>query len=139
MKLVTERKRTPDIPIIPLMDILAILLIFFIVTTTFKDPRPALDIDLPTVKEIPTTNLVDARSVLAVDKTGKITLDGVEVKIEELPSYLESFKNVNPEVKLELEADQTLSLVSLFAIWEALTEAGIEIKEVPARIKIPAK
>jgi len=122
MKLVSERKRTPEIPIIPLMDILAILLIFFIVTTTFKEPRPALDIDLPTVKE-----------------TGVITLDGVKVMPDQLAEYLQSFKNVNPDVKLELEADETVSLSQLFAIWEALTQADIEIKEVPARIKIPAK
>jgi len=139
MKLVSERKRTPEIPIIPLMDILAILLIFFIVTTTFKEPRPALDIDLPTVKDIPSIEVTDSRSVLAVDKTGVITLDGVKVMPDQLAEYLQSFKNVNPDVKLELEADETVSLSQLFAIWEALTQADIEIKEVPARIKIPAK
>jgi len=48
------------------MDILAILLIFFIVTTTFKEPRPALEIDLPTVKDIPSTEITETRSVLAV-------------------------------------------------------------------------
>ena len=139
MKLVTERKRNPEIPIIPLMDILAILLIFFIVTTTFKEPRPALDIDLPTVKDIPSIEVTDSRSILAVDKKGVITVDGVQVEQEELADYLKSFKNVNPSAKLELEADQTVSLSKLFAIWEALTQAEIEIKEVPARIKIPVK
>jgi len=121
------------------MDILAILLIFFIVTTTFKEPRPALEIDLPTVKDIPSTEITETRSVLAVNAEGVITLDSVQVNPDELADYLKSFKNVNPNTKLELEADQAVSLNQLFQVWEALTKAEIEIKDVPARIKLPAK
>ena len=121
------------------MDILAILLIFFIVTTTFKEPRPALEIDLPTVKDIPSTKLTEERSVLAIDKEGIITLDSIPVKPEELTEYLLSFKNINPDAKLELEADQAVNLSQLFHIWDALSKAEIEIKDVPARIKLPAK
>ncbi len=139
MKLTTERRRNPEIPIIALMDILAILLIFFIVTTTFKEPRPILEIDLPTVKDIPTSAVTDVRSILAISNEGEISLDQVHVKIEELAAYLKSFKNVNPGRELELEADQEVNLTQLFGVWEALTEAGIEIKDVPARIKLPAK
>ncbi len=139
MKLVTERRKTPEIPIIPLMDILAILLIFFIVTTTFKEPRPVLEIDLPTVKELPSSNISDVRSTLAIDSQGQITLDHIQVAPEELADYLQAFKNQYPGKKLELEADQSVNLTQLFSVWEALSQAGIEIKEVPARIKLPAK
>jgi len=121
------------------MDILAILLIFFIVTTTFKEPRPVLEIDLPTVKDIPSAEVTDTRSILAVSKEGTISLDQVQVKPEELANYLRSFKNVNPNTKLELEADEAVSLSQLFQVWDALTKAEIEIKDVPARIKLPAK
>jgi len=139
LKLLEEHRKTPEIPIIALIDILAILLIFFIVSTTFKKPRPVLEIDLPTVKELPSTQVADARSILAVDKEGIVTLDLVEVKMEELGSYLKSYKNVNPNKKLELEADEAVNLSLLFQIWDALTEAEIEIKDVPARIKLPSE
>lgn len=136
MKLLETRRKNPEIPIIALIDILAILLIFFIVSTTFKE-RPVLEIDLPTVKDLPSTSISDQRKVLAVDEQGVVTLDLVEVKMEELGDYLKAYRNVNPETKLELEADEEVNLNQLFQIWDALTQAGIEIKEVPARIKIP--
>ncbi len=139
MKLQESHRKTPEVPIIALIDILAILLIFFIVTTTFKKSRPVLEIDLPTVKELPSQSVSDTRAVLAVSKEGEITLDGAVVEAEALAAALQSFKEQNPEGKLELEADETVNLSQLFFIWDALTKADIEIKDVPARIKLPAK
>jgi len=139
VKLQESHRKTPEVPIIALIDILAILLIFFIVTTTFKKSRPVLEIDLPTVKELPSQSVSDTRAVLAVSKEGEITLDGAVVEAEALAAALQSFKEQNPEGKLELEADETVNLSQLFFIWDALTKADIEIKDVPARIKLPAK
>ncbi len=139
MKLLETKRKPPEIPIIALIDILAILLIFFIVSTTFKKPRPVLEIDLPTVKKLPTTQIADQRSTIAVDKDGIITLDLVKVEIEKLAEYLKAFKNVNPDAKLELEADREMNIDLLLRIWAALSEANIEIKDVPARIELPAQ
>ena len=47
MRFYTKRRKMPSITIVSLIDILAILLIFFIVTTTFKDKLPQLQINLP--------------------------------------------------------------------------------------------
>ena len=58
------RKRV-DVPIVPMIDILFILLVYIIVSTTFKKPRSILRIELPTVKEMPSDQVMDSRSVLA--------------------------------------------------------------------------
>ena len=34
-------------------------------------------------------------------------------------------------------ADQGVTLEQLFGVWDALTEVGIRIKDVPARIELP--
>ena len=125
-----------QVPIVPMIDILFILLVFFIVSTTFKKPRDVLTIELPTIKEIPSDNVSDSRSVIAVDALGKITLDTLAVPDGLLGTYLAAFGKQNPGRKLELEADRRVPLERLLAIWEALGEAGIPIKDVPARIKI---
>ena len=39
--------------------------------------------------------------------------------------------------KLELEADKQIPLEKLLQVWDALTRAGIQIKDVPARIRLP--
>lgn len=137
MRFYEPRKRQPSVPIIPLIDILTILLMFFIVTTAFKQPRSVLRIDLPTVREVATGTVVESRSVLAVAADGKVTLDALSVPDGYLDEYLQAFLKENPGRKLELEADKDLSVERLLKIWDALTKAGIEIKDVPARIRLP--
>jgi biopolymer transport protein ExbD len=126
-----------QIAIIPLIDILFVLLIFFVVSTAFKKPRNVLNIELPTVREIPTDSVGEARSIIAVDALGNISLDSLAVPEGLLESYLAAYQKENPGRKLELEADRNIPLERLLKVWDSLTKAGIPIKEVPARIKIP--
>jgi biopolymer transport protein ExbD len=132
-------KKRIEVTIIPMIDILLILLIFFIVSTNFKKPRDILRIEIPTVKEIPSDTVADARSVIAVDALGNVSLDSLSVPEGLLQSYLAAYQKQNPGRKLELEADKKLPLERLLQVWEALTKAGIPIKDVPARIKLPEK
>lgn len=133
-----QRKRS-EVPIVPMIDILFILLVFFIVSTTFKKRRDILRIELPTVHEVPSDQIADARSTIAVDALGNVTLDSLTVPEGLLQSYLAAYQKENPGRKLELEADRQLPLERLLKVWDALTKAGIPIKDVPARIKLPEK
>jgi biopolymer transport protein ExbD len=126
-----------QVAVIPMIDILFVLLVFFIVSTAFKKPRDALRIELPTVREIPSDKVSDTRSVIAVDALGNITLDSLAVPEGLLESYLIAYQKQNPGRKLELEADKKLPLERLLGVWDSLTKAGIAIKDVPARIKLP--
>lgn len=135
MKFYRIQRQAAQVPIVSLIDILFILLVFFIVTMTFKKPREVLEIELPTVKEIASGKVSDSRSVIAVDALGNVTLDGISVPEGLLGSYLSAFQKQNPGRKLELEADRRLQLERLLQVWDALSKAGIKIKDVPARIK----
>lgn len=127
-----------QVAVIPMIDILFVLLVFFIVSTAFKKPRDALRIELPTVRNVPSDKVSDTRSVIAVDALGNITLDSLSVPEGLLESYLIAYQKQNPGRKLELEADKKLPLERLLSVWDSLTKAGIEIKDVPARIKLPS-
>jgi biopolymer transport protein ExbD len=128
-----------SVQIIPMIDILIVLLIFFITSTHFKKPREVMRIELPTVREVPSDKVTEARSVIAVDAAGNVSLDALVVPDGLLESYLTAYRNQNPGRKLELEADKQLPLERLLEVWDALTKAGIEIKDVPARIRLPEK
>lgn len=138
MKFDRPVRRSRGIMIMPMIDILFVVLIFFIVTTTFRKPRPVLRIELPTVKEVPTDSVIVASSTLAVDKMGNLSLDAVKVPdVALLDAYLKAYMKENPGRKLELEADKELPLEKLLTVWDALTRAGIPIRDVPARIRLP--
>jgi biopolymer transport protein ExbD len=126
-----------QVAVIPMIDILFVLLVFFIVSTAFKKPRDVLRIELPTVREIPSDTVADVRSTIALDAVGNITLDSLKVPDGLLESYLAAYQKQNPGRKLELEADKDIPLERLLKVWDSLTKAGIPIKDVPARIKVP--
>src|SRR5690606_9703228 len=121
--------------IVPMIDILFILLVFVIVSTQLKQPRPVIRIELPTVREIESTEITDRRSVLAVAADGRVTLDALLVPDGLLGSYLAAFQRENPGRKLELETDKELSVEKLLGVIEQLSEAGFPMTEVPTRIK----
>jgi biopolymer transport protein ExbD len=126
-----------QVQIIPMIDVLIFLLIFLIISTQFRKPRPVLRVELPTVHEVPSDKVADPRSVIAVDAEGHITLDTLNVPEGLLQSYLAAYQKQNPGRRLELEADRKLSLERLLGIWDSLIKAGIQIKDVPARIRLP--
>lgn len=136
MRFHRPRTTRSQVPVIPMIDILFVLLVFFIVSTAFKKPRDVLRIELPTVREIPSDTVADVRSTLALDASGSITLDSLVVPEGLLESYLVAYQKQNPNRKLELEADKNIPLERLLKVWEALTKSGIAIKDVPARIKV---
>lgn len=125
-----------QVAVIPMIDILFVLLVFFIVSTAFKKPRDVLRIELPTVREVPSDKITEERSTIAVDAMGNISLDSLAVPEGLLESYLTAYQKQNPGRKLELEADRNIPLERLLKVWDSLTKAGIQIKDVPARIKV---
>ncbi len=148
MNFYQPRKRKERVPIVPLIDILTILLIFFIVTRGVPkeeqlnnpppEPRPVVKVTLPVVKEMETTEVVERRAVLAVTAEGAITLDNYELASPDLlADALIVFRKENPHRKLELAADRGATLAQLFLVLDGLTAAQYDIKDVPARIRLP--
>ncbi len=131
-----KRRPVPAIPIVSLIDIMVILLIFFIATTTFREKKVQMKINLPESKTMGATeSKPEVRKSITLTKTKEVFLDGNPVEIEKLADSLLKLKAANPGVKLELEADTDTALGSLMKIWDALRAAGFTINEVPARIQ----
>lgn len=133
-------KKNSGVPIVPMIDILFILLIFFIVSTNFKRPRHQMQITLPMAKDVPTETVIEEMSVLAVDGKGILSLEGEEVPEGLLDSYLEAWRKINPNRKLEIEADEKAPFGKMIEVWGALTRLGIEVMPTRARVSeaVPA-
>ncbi len=128
------KRSVPAVPIVALIDILAILLIFITVTTQERKKRTVLPIAFPVVESVATDQIIETRSILAVAADGRVTLDALIVPEGLLVDYLKALKSINPDCKLEMEADQDVSFKQLISIWDALTKAGFKAK-LPTRVK----
>lgn len=131
MKFHTKKRKSPSIVIVSLIDILAILLIFFIVTTTFKKNQPQLQINLPDSKSAEAAAAQKKEpAVLGVKDSDAITLDDQPVTLAELPSALKALRASAPDRPIALQADKAAPFGVVVSVLDALKEAGI--KNIPA-------
>jgi biopolymer transport protein ExbD len=138
MRFYTKRRKMPSITIVSLIDILAILLIFFIVTTTFKDKLPQLQINLPESKSAATAaNEPKKAVILQIKGPDQITLDGKAVTPAGIPAAIRDVQKANPGCTITMQADKEAPFGTVVAVLDALQEAGI--KNVPAVARPAAK
>ena len=134
MEFVEKRRRPMVVPIIPLLDILAILLIFFVATWAPREENPAVNITPPTSKALAAKILTDQRVTLALTAEGNVYLGDEEVPLDTLAVRLLDFRESRPEAKLQLKADEEIPLKTMVEVWDSLTAAGFDFKNVPTRI-----
>jgi biopolymer transport protein ExbD len=135
-----KRRRSPVLQIISMIDILIILLIFLVVNTTFKEAQSALNVSLPSSREMALgTTAAEGRLSLTVTREEKIFLADVEVAAAGLPAALARLKADQPTAQLELKVDEKASFGLLIQLWDALTKAGFKVNDVPARVLRAAK
>mgnify|MGYP000961319448 CR=1 FL=1 len=136
MNLRPKKRAIPQIPIVSLVDIMVILLIFFVATTTFRQTKTHMQIALPQSKGLGASSAAeDNRQGILITKEQKVYLGGEETAVDQLATKLTAVRASRPAAKFELEADTEASLGVLVQVWDALREAGIPIADVPARIQ----
>ncbi len=136
MRFYVKRKRTPQIIIVSMIDIFAMLLIFFIVTTTFKTAQTELSIKLPESKTATQAENPADPIVLAITSDEKIVLDNQPLKsVDDLATSLQDLQKKTPDRPLAMKADQKVSFGFLVQVLDSLKKAGV--KNLPTFTKAP--
>ena len=121
-----------DINMTPLIDIMLVLLIIFMVSSSAAI-ESGLDVNLPEVNAV--SDKTDATLVISLSKTGEIGLQGVSVKQEELKSLVKkSLEDLKTDAVI-LESDGETQLHLAMAIMDIAREAGAKNFSIAARLK----
>lgn len=126
MKFYARPRRTPQVIIVSLIDIFAILLIFVIVTTTFKKLQPEVTIKLPESKSAVSADSSEEPVVLSVTDGEEIFLDEKKVSLEELTGAVQKLIAEKGRPNLAMKADKKVSYGFLIQVLDALKEAGVK-------------
>lgn len=129
MRFAVKKRRAPSIIIVSLVDILTILLIFFVVSTTFKRDQPELQINLPDSKTATKKPAELEHAIVTVDANDDVKLDGRSISIEELQDAVNQLP-ATKKSSLALQADKKSSFGTIVKVMDALKLAGI--KNLPA-------
>ena len=126
MNFYARRRRTPQVIIVSLIDIFAILLIFMVMTTQFKEERPQVTIKLPESKSAVVAEKVTAPVVLTVSATDELFLDTKPVEFDGLKDAVLDLLKRTPPPALALNADKKAPFGTIIRVLDVLKEAGVK-------------
>jgi len=106
-------------------DIVFLLLIFFMVSTTFVDFSRRLDIQLPETKAAEVAQETK-QSVIEMDAQGALRLDGEPVSLQELPQRLAQGGGGQVRRSVIIRADKRLSYGNVVTVLGVARQAHIQ-------------
>lgn len=108
---------------IPLIDIVFLLLVFFIYAMFSMAVHHSLPVNLPVSSSAKT----DKRNLLSITikADGRIFLNKKEVDLQALRNYLQRNKKQNKETAVMLFADKAISYQRLFEVLDQIRLSGI--------------
>ena len=128
----------PDINLVPLIDVILVLIIFFVVTTTF-DARSVLKLELPRADGQPSEAQSKALSVL-VNAQGRYFVGDREVlrtDVESLKQVLREVRGDDRERTVLVRADARTPWQAVVTAYDALGQLGFR-KVANATVPAPA-
>ena len=134
MRFRVKTRRSPIINIVSLIDILCIVLIFFIVTTVFRREEPQIKLDLPESSQAKAAQQTTPE-IISVTEDEKIYVGEKLVAAADLGDYLKSRKEADSTAKFALKASKKAPFEVIVKVMDAVKIAGIE--ELPTYTEEP--
>ena len=134
---VRKRRSTPAVIIVALIDVLIVLVIFLLVTTTFKQ-QTGLKLQLPESTQGKKSGANENPPfMLSIDTNGIYYVDKMPVTFDQLKDRLKAAVAKNPNVTLEINADEKSPWGKIVKVRDAAADA--KIKTLVALTKQPPK
>lgn len=118
-----RRRRRAEINIVPLVDVLVVLIFFFLVSMQFRN-LTTLSLTLPDIETAGESQKVDHLEI-AITPTGEIYLNGREVSEEKLKEQVALAAKVNRDIPVLVMADEESYLRYVTMVMDACRSAGL--------------
>ena len=124
MTLITRKRKKPRIDVVPLIDVLMVLIIFFLVTMQFRDLR-ALNVKLPKI-DTAGSNLISNELIVSISKDGEFYVNAKEVSIKKLTQLLKATATLPKKPVILVVADEEVPLKHVTKVVDLCRENGLE-------------
>lgn len=121
-----SRKRSrenPTFDLTPLIDVVFLLLIFFMVTTVFKKDESILELNLPTADVDGGGQQKKEKRINIELNENELAVNGKKLVLKEFQKYLDDIKNKNTPV--DLKVDKKVAYERLVKVLESLQKRSL--------------
>ena len=136
-----KRRHAPSVIIVALIDILIVLLIFLMVTSTFKQ-QPVLKLALPESSQAQKPGAQESPPlIISIDQQGSLRLgqEKKPVTIERFKDELIAAVTKDPDLRLAISADKVSPWGQVVKVMDAATEAKVKPGGITAFMREAAK
>ena len=105
---IRKYRRKPRIDVVPLIDVLMVLIIFFLVTMQFQDLR-AINVKLPKI-ESAGSNLVRNELIISIKENGETFVNGNRTDRADLEKLLKTSSSLKKKPMVLVVADENVPL-----------------------------
>jgi biopolymer transport protein ExbD len=127
---------SPAIELTPVIDIVFLLLIFFLVATTFQQSEREMQIALPEAESGGPISVSLRELVVNIQADGTVIVGGRAVSTDDLRTIVGDAVEANPEQKVTVRADKFATYDRVVGVLDVCKAAGIQepyLDTVPLR------
>ena len=110
----------------PLIDMVFLLLVFFLVATTFHQTEREMQIALPDAHSSGPISTALREIVINVDAAGQIIVSGRTIEADELRTIVEQAVGTNPDQKVTVRGDRTTAYANIVRVLDICKGAGVQ-------------
>lgn len=112
-----------ELDITPMLDIVFIMLIFFIVTTSFVK-ESGIEVNAPSANSAVSQD--KASIFVAISETGDVWIDKRQVDVATVRAIIARMHTNNPEGAVVIQADKSVSAEQLMGVMDQVKLAGVK-------------
>ena len=121
----TDESEDFQINLTSLIDVVFLLLIFFMVATSFLDPEREIGIELPQAQSGEAAEETPDEIIINVLKDGTLIVSGSQVDRTGLESALKRAARANPETPVTIRGDRLVTHEQVVQVMDACGLAGL--------------
>ncbi len=133
MALRTPRAEDPTINLTPMIDVVFLLVIFFMVGAKFSQQEGRIPVNVPGVGSPSAMVRGPDKRVVEVTREGVVYLDGTQVSIDELQRYLQTARASFPDLGVIVRGDGAGTLDTYAKVLSVCSVAGIQRLDVAVK------
>jgi biopolymer transport protein ExbD len=134
MPIKTHLDEQPTLNLTSMIDVVFLLLIFFLVGTQFSDEERSIDLQVPAVADTAALTAAPEQRVVNVYRDGRITLDREDVTLEVLTQKLASARSQYSGLGVVVRGDGGGPFQRVAEVLNACKQAGISELAISVRL-----
>lgn len=134
MPLKTHIDETPTLNLTPMIDIVFLLIIFFMVGTKFTELERKIGLEVPAVNDVGALTAAPERKVVNIYRDGRIILDREELSIEQLQATLSAARGEYEDLGVLVRGDAEIPFQNVASVLNACRTAGINEMGISVRL-----